>query len=115
MLVCKPCADFQSPDAGISFKVHGLSACFHTNHLRSLLADCILFFPHQILILMSIPWVSAGMLVCQLTCLECTYIIWPSAGTLAVGVHICQLTGLEHPYIIWLSAGMLAVGVHICR
>src|SRR5882672_4836153 len=30
MLVCKPCADFQSPDAGISFKVHGLSACSHT-------------------------------------------------------------------------------------
>src|SRR5882672_3840879 len=95
MLVCKPCAYFQSPDAGISFKVHGLSACSHTNHPRSLLADCILFFPHQILILMYIPWVSAGMLVCQLTRLEHAYIIWPSAGTLAAGAHICRLTRLE--------------------
>src|SRR5882672_7859755 len=57
---------------------------------------------------------AAGVHICQLTHLERTYIIWPSAGTLAAGAHICRLTRLECAYIIWPSAGTLAAGRHIC-
>src|SRR5882724_6902397 len=57
----------------------------------------------------------AGMHICQLAHLECTYILSLLAGLLLVGMHICQLAHLERPYILSLLAGPLVVVAHICR
>jgi len=52
--------------------------------------------------------------ICWLTQLECAYIIWLLAGTLAVGVHICRLTLGVHIYCRPLLVPF-SVTKHLCQ